>query len=148
MHFPGLSTDERHFCAAAWSYFPLMPLISWSTTTACLLNTYIDTFEVFNLGHTQVELSFVYLEITTTTTTTSHGGSRPCILCCLKVLRPLSFVSFSIPPSIERVIEKEPIWSERRTLTQHRFWSPWMFIVRLSEVFWGHPPHCETGGSK
>ena len=71
--------------------------------------------------------------------------------CGLKVLRSLLIVSFSIPlsvqRSIERVIEKEPIWSERRTLRQHSFRSPWMFIVRLSEVFRGHPPHCETGAA-
>ena len=42
--------------------------------------------------------------------------------CCLKVLRSLWIVSFSITHTAQfraRVIEKEQIWSEYRTLRQH-----------------------------
>ncbi len=64
--------------------------------------------------------------------------AKPLIaICCLKVLHSLWMVSFSLRRSIERVIEKEPIWSERRTFRQN-------ICIRLSEHFRGHPAHCES----
>ena len=67
-------------------------------------------------------------------------------LCCLKVLRSLWIVSFSVTlsvqRSIKRVIEKETIQSEPRTLRQQR-WSKaikgtvWTFFVASSTLWIG-----------